>query len=238
MRFDRTKQKRFVKLPGSATSRRMDLTSTAGRRRAWLDSLFDDHAALRTVWTNFHTVAPGVLYRSNHPTPGNLRRFVRIKGIKTVINLRGMAGNGSDALSREAARVLGLDFIDLAVRSAVAPPRETVLELMRLYRTMRRPGLVHCKSGADRAGFASAVFLLMEGTSVAEARAQMALRFGHMRHSRAGILSAFIGAWERYAGEKSFARWVAEDYDSAALQAGFKSGLLSRFVNDRVLSRE
>jgi protein tyrosine/serine phosphatase len=216
----------------------MDLTSPKGRRRAWLDSLFDDHAALRTVWTNFYAVAPGALYRSNHPTPGNLRRFVRETGIKTVINLRGEAGNGSDALSREAARVLGLDFIDLAVRSAVAPPRETVVELMRLYQTMRRPGLVHCKSGADRAGFASAVFLLMRGASVAEARAQMALRFGHMRHSRAGILSAFIGAWERYPGDKTFARWVAEDYDAAALQAGFKSNPLARYLNDRVLSRE
>jgi protein tyrosine/serine phosphatase len=216
----------------------MDLTSTSGRRRAWLDSLFDDHAALRTVWTNFHAVVPGALYRSNHPTPGNLRRFVRDKGIKTVINLRGEAGNGSDALSREAARLLGLDFIDLPLRSALAPPRETVLELMRLYQTMRRPGLVHCKSGADRAGFAAAVFLLMEGASTAEARAQMRLRFGHMRHSRAGILSAFIGVWERYEGSKGFSRWVEEDYDAAALQAAFKSNPLSRFLNDRVLARE
>ncbi len=227
-----------MKSPGSATSRRMDLTSPAGRRRAWLDSLFDDHAALRTVWTNFHTVVPGVLYRSNHPTPGNLRRFVREQGIKTVINLRGEAGNGSDALSREAAAQLGLDFIDLAVRSAVSPPRETVLELMRIYGTMRRPGLVHCKSGADRAGFAAAVFLLMEGASIAQARAQMRLRFGHMRHSRAGILSAFIDAWARYGGGKSFARWVAQVYDPAALQAGFKSNPLARYLNDRVLSRE
>ena len=227
-----------MKLPGSATSQRMDLNSPKGRRRAWLDSLFDDHAALRTVWTNFHVVVPGVLYRSNHPTPGNLRRFVRDNGIKTVINLRGVAGNGSDALSREAAALLGLDFIDLAVRSAVAPPRDTVIELMRLYRTMRRPGLVHCKSGADRAGFAAAVFLLMEGASAAQARSQMRLRFGHMRHSRAGILSAFIDAWDRYKGNKSFAGWVAEDYDAAALQAAFKSNPLARFFNDRVLSRE
>lgn len=228
----------FMKQPGSAKSQRMDLTTAKGRRRAWLDSLFDDHAALRTVWTNFHAVAPGVLYRSNHPTPGNLRRFVREQGIKTLINLRGEAGNGSDALSREAARVLGLDFIDLAIRSAVAPPREAVLALLGIYATMRRPALVHCKSGADRAGFASAVFLLMEGASAAQARAQMRLRFGHMRHSRAGILSAFIGAWERYDGDKFFARWVAEDYDAATLQTGFKSGFLSRFVNDRVMLRE
>jgi protein tyrosine/serine phosphatase len=217
----------------------MDLTSTAGRRRAWLDSLFDDHAMLRTVWTNFHAVVPGVLYRSNHPTPGNLRRFVRDKGIKTVINLRGEAGNGSDALSREAARLLGLDFIDLPLRSALAPPRETVLELLRLYRTMRRPGLVHCKSGADRAGFAAAVFLLMEGASPAQARAQMRLRFGHMRHSKAGILSAFIGAWERGGeGKKTFPSWVGEDYDAAALQTAFKSNPLARFLHDQVLSRE
>ncbi len=216
----------------------MDLSSRKGRRRAWLDSLFDDHAALRTVWTNFHAVAPGVLYRSNHPTPGNLRRFVRENGIKTVINLRGEAGNGSDALSREAAKKLGLEFVDLAVRSAAAPPRATVLELMRLYRTMQRPGLVHCKSGADRAGFAAAVFLLMKGAGAAQARAQMRLRYGHMRHSRAGILSAFIDAWARYEGSKTFERWVAEDYDAAALQADFKSNPLARFLNDRLLSRE
>ena len=67
---------------------------------------------------------------------------------------------------------------------------------------------------------------------------QMRLRFGHMRHSRAGILSAFIDAWEHYAGGKSFERWVAEDYDAAALQAAFKSNPLARFLNDRVLSRE
>jgi protein tyrosine/serine phosphatase len=216
----------------------MDLTSPKGRRRAWLDSLFDDHAALRTVWTNFHAVVPGVLYRSNHPTPGNLRRFVREKGIKTVINLRGEAGNGSDALSREAARLLDLDFIDLALRSAAAPPRDSLLALLRHYRTMRRPGLVHCKSGADRAGFAAAVFLLMEGASPAQARAQMRLRFGHLRHSRAGILSAFIDAWERYEGNKSFSHWVADEYDAAALQAAFKSNVFARFMHDRVLNRE
>jgi protein tyrosine/serine phosphatase len=103
---------------------------------------------------------------------------------------------------------------------------------------MRRPGLVHCKSGADRAGFAAAVFLLMEGASPAQARAQMRLRFGHLRHSRAGILSAFIDAWERYEGNKSFSHWVADEYDAAALQAAFKSNVFARFMHDRVLNRE
>jgi protein tyrosine/serine phosphatase len=217
----------------------MDLTSAKGRRRAWIDALVDDHALLRTVWTNFHTVAPGVLYRSNHPTPGNLRRFVRAKQIKTLINLRGMAGNGSDALSREAARALGLDFIDLPMRSSLAPPRERVLALMQVYRTMRRPALVHCKSGADRAGFAAAVFLLMEGAGASVARGQMALRFGHMRHSRAGILGQFIRSWERTGeGRKSFALWVAEDYDAVKLQTDFKSNPIARLINDRMLARE
>ncbi|OYV25173.1 MAG: protein tyrosine phosphatase, partial [Acidocella sp. 20-63-7] len=99
----------------------METIPPVSRRRVWLDALFVDHAILRMVWTNFHTVAPGVLYRSNHPTPGNLRRFVRKNRIRTLINLRGRAGNGADVLSREAAAKLGLDFIDLPMRSSLPP---------------------------------------------------------------------------------------------------------------------
>ncbi len=30
-----------------------DLSTKAGRRNAWLDALFVDHAVLRILWTNF-----------------------------------------------------------------------------------------------------------------------------------------------------------------------------------------
>lgn len=218
---------------------RGDLSTRAGRRNAWLDALFVDHAVLRLGWTNFAPVVPGVLYRSNHPVPFQLSRFVRRAGLRTLINLRGQCRNGSDALSREAAHRLRLDFYDMAMESRGAPHRDRILRLAEIYRTMRRPALIHCKSGADRAGIAAALFVLIEGGSVAEARRQLSLRFGHIRQSGTGILDAFLDIYEKDGeGRKPFLDWVAEDYDEQALRAAFSSWSLARLVNDRLLARE
>lgn len=218
---------------------RGDLSSPAGRRNAWLDALFVDHAALRILWTNFRPVVPGQLYRSNHPTPGNLIAFTRKVGLKTLINLRGQAKNGSDALSRETAARLGLAFHDMAMESRGAPHRDRVLRLAEIYRTMQGPALVHCKSGADRAGLAAGIFLLLHGATTQDALRQLSLRYGHVRQSKTGILDAFFAAYARDGeGRKPFLDWVREDYDEAALRAGFKAGGVAGFINDRVLARE
>ncbi len=218
---------------------RGDLISSAGRGNAWIDALFIDHAVLRIAWTNFHTVQPCTLYRSNHPTPGNLKRFTQTAGLKTIISLRGRTGNGSDALSRETAEELGLDFIDLPLRSRAAPKRDWILQFANVLQSMRRPALVHCKSGADRAGFAAAIFLLIEGSSSNEAKRQLSLRFGHIKQSKTGILDRFIEMWVRHGeGRKQFLQWVAEDYNEQALQESFKANPIARFINDHMLMRE
>jgi protein tyrosine/serine phosphatase len=216
------------------------LASPAGRRNAWVDALFVDHAILRIFWTNFAAVAPGKLYRSNHPTPGNLAAFTRKVGLKSVINLRGLAKNGSDALSRDGAARLGLEFYDMAFESRGAPHRDRILRLAEIYRTMAAPALIHCKSGADRAGLAAGLYILLHGGSVSQALRQLSLRFGHIKQSKTGILDAFFLTYARD-GEalgKPFLDWVREDYDEAALRAAFKAGALAGFINDRLLARE
>ena len=191
-----------------------DLKARHGRLLAWVDSLFVDHAVLRLAWGNWGVVVPGVLYRANHPTPGRLARARRRVGLKSVINLRGATRSGSDALSREQAGRLGMAFIDMALSSGRAPARETVLALAAALLAAPKPALVHCKSGADRAGFAAAVFLLLEGAAVAVALGQLSVRHGHLRGSRAGVL------------------------DAEAITARFKSGGIGGFLHDRVLRRE
>ena len=218
---------------------RGELATPRGRMIAWVDALFVDHAVFRLAWSNFAAVAPGRLYRCNHPTPGQLARLTRQLGLKTLINLRGPTGNGSDALSRDAAGRLGLDFIDMALESRGAPQRDRVLRLHEIYRTMRAPALLHCKSGADRAGLAAGLFLLFEGGTARDALRQLSLRFGHIRAAKTGILDAFFLRWEREGeGRKPFLDWVREDYDEAALRRDFHANGLASFVNDWVLAHE
>ena len=218
---------------------RGDLTTPRGRANAWVDALFVDHAVFRLAWSNLGTVDPGRLYRCNHPTPGRLRAIVRRHGIRTLINLRGPTGNGSDALSREAARQLGLDLIDMAMDSRGPPQRARILRLAEIYRTMQAPALVHCKSGADRAGLAAALFVLISGGSAARAMAQLSWRFGHIRAARTGILDAFVETYAREAeGRVPFLDWVNDEYDEVAVKRAFRARRLASFVTDRLLARE
>ncbi len=218
---------------------RGDLSTARGRAVAWIDSLLIDHAVFRLVWTNFAVVAPGRLYRSNHPTPANLAAMTRRHGLKTLINLRGRTGNGSDALSRAAAKELGLDFIDMALESRGAPQRDRILRLHDICRHMRAPALIHCKSGADRAGLAAGLFVLFQGGTARQALQQLSLRYGHIRQARTGILDAFFHHYARVAeGRKPFLDWVREDYDEAALRRDFHANGLASFINDWVLVHE
>jgi protein tyrosine/serine phosphatase len=216
-----------------------DLTTQGGRARAWSDSLFVDHAIFRVLWDNWAAVIPGRLYRSNHPTPARLAAAKRRYGIRTVINLRGHRQCGSDALSRATAGRLGLVHIDAPLESRGAPHRDRILRLAGIFANMEEPALIHCKSGADRAGLAAGLFLLLNGATAAAAAAQLSWRFGHFSRSRTGILDAFF---IRYAaegeGRMPFLNWVRDAYDEMALRRDFVAGGLSSFITDQVLRRE
>jgi protein tyrosine/serine phosphatase len=210
-------------------------------RRAWLNSLFVDHALLRLPWRNWGVVESGRLYRSNHPLPWQLRDATRRLGLRTVINLRGeRSACGSDRLGRAAAAELGLTHIDAPFESRGAPHKDRILRLAEIYRSVPEPVLIHCKSGADRTGLAAGLWLLLQGRPVEAAMAQLSLRFGHVRQSRTGILDAFF---ERYAAAtrdrpQAFLDWLREEYDEAALRREFQSRPWADRLVDGILRRE
>jgi protein tyrosine phosphatase (PTP) superfamily phosphohydrolase (DUF442 family) len=209
------------------------------RLGAWRDSLFVDHAVFRLVWTNWAEVIPGKLYRSNHPTPARLEAATRRFGLRTLINLRGHRQCGSDALSRDAAARLGLIHIDMAFESRGAPHRERILRFHKIWLTLQAPALIHCKSGADRAGLAAGLAILFEGGTAAEAESQLGWRYGHFSRSRTGILDAFFRLYRSQAeGRIGFLDWVAQEYDEDELRRRFHAARVSSFLNDRLLRRE
>lgn len=218
---------------------RANISTPLGRAGAWSNSLLVDHAVFRALWSNLAEVVPGKLYRSNHPTPGRLARVARRLGLRTLINLRGQRACGSDALSRDAAARLGLAHIDLAFESRGAPHRDRVLRFADIYRRIDAPALVHCKSGADRAGLASGLAIMLEGGRAADALGQLSWRFGHVSRARTGVLDAFFVRYATDAeGRLPFLDWVRDEYDEVALKRDFVAGGLAGFVNDRVLRRE
>ena len=165
--------------------------------------------------------------------------MTRRLGLRTLINLRGKTQSGSDALSREAARALGLDFHDMAFESRGAPQRDRILRLHSIYTSMRTPAVMHCKSGADRAGLAAGLIVMFNGGTSADALKQLSWRFGHIRQARTGILDAFFLRYHRESeGRKPFLEWVRDDYDEAALRRDFHANGLASFINDWVLAHE
>lgn len=201
---------------------RQPLTTPQDRREAWASLLWSDHGLFRIVKKNRHQVTPE-LWRSAQPAPADIR-WARRQGIRTVLSFRhdGFAG---DLLEREACDAEGLAFARLPLYSRGAPPVETLRQALTLLPTLERPVLMHCKSGADRAGLGAALWrIIVDGASARAAGEQLSLRYGHIARSKTGVLDAFIAAWAA-TGEAegiSFGEWIETIYDPDALQAEFR----------------
>jgi protein tyrosine phosphatase (PTP) superfamily phosphohydrolase (DUF442 family) len=135
-----------------------DITRPGARGAAQIDALVFDHGLLRIGWTNRHRVADGV-WRSNQPGPSRIRRLAN-EGFRTIVNLRGESDWGSYLLEREACAAAGLTLVDFRLRSCRIPLPGQITMLAGLLAEAEKPLLMHCKSGADRAGFAAAIYLL------------------------------------------------------------------------------
>jgi protein tyrosine phosphatase (PTP) superfamily phosphohydrolase (DUF442 family) len=195
-----------------------DLSTPANRRRALIWNRWLDHGILRVLWTNQFQIAPGV-WRSNHPPQS---RFARIKamGINTVLTLRGVSGNPSDLLEREACAANGIALHSIAMQARAAPTPAQIADLIALFRTLPRPFLMHCKSGADRAGFASAVYLMViMGEPVETARRMLSPRYLHFSWSKTGVLDRVLDLYAARNAKTpiSFEAWAATEYDSGTV---------------------
>lgn len=216
-----------------------ELGTRLQRARAWTNMLFVDHGIFRLIYQNLSVVS-GELSRSSQPSPGQIARFAKAGG-RSVVNLRGGREHGSWPLERDACRRHGLVLVDVVLRSREAPAREAVRAVVDLLGTVEYPILVHCKSGADRAGLFAALYLIVRrGASVAEARRQLGLRYGHFRHAKTGILDAFLDAFARDGEARGLGLldWMERVYDPDALARDFRPRLWSTLVADRLIRRE
>lgn len=188
-----------------------------------------DHAFLRMLWTNQDQIATGV-YRSNQPVDRRLRRL-RDQGVKTIINLRGVEPHAHYLFEAETCAQLGLRFETVKLAARSAPQADQLLALINLFRTVERPFLMHCKSGADRAGLASVIYLhVIEGAPIETARRMLSWKYYHLSTTKTGILDAFIDAYQTTHHETgvTFETWLRTGYDRAALTRDFPAWLAAQ----------
>ncbi|WP_376743463.1 dual specificity protein phosphatase family protein [Ensifer canadensis] len=131
---------------------------------------------------NFHEVVPGELYRSNQPTPGQIADYAKRYGIKSIVNLRGVDNGAAwyrDEIATAAA--LGLKHVDFRMSASHEMTLDQSLNLVSLLRDVPKPALIHCRSGADRTGLASVIYLQQIAKADEEtAEEQLSIRFGHI----------------------------------------------------------
>jgi protein tyrosine/serine phosphatase len=217
-----------------------DLTTPEGRRRTYIDYLLKDHAFLRLRFSNAHAVSEE-LFRSNQPWPFQLEDW-KARGIRTVVNLRGGFDASFYALETEACARLGLNLVDFTITSREVPSRARVQGAKALFETLEYPALMHCKSGADRAGIMSVLYLhFRKGVPIRQALAQLDLKYLHVKAGKTGVLDY---TFERYLAEgepagQTFLEWVdSPAYDPAAIKVDFRSNMWGRLLTEGLLRRE
>jgi len=210
-----------------------------GPAASYLDMLLVDHGIFRLAYANQHRLGEQA-WRSAQPAPHNIRALAR-RGVRTIVNLRGERLCGSYWLERAACDRHGIVLHDLPIRSRAAPSREQLRAARDLFERAEYPMLMHCKSGADRAGLMSVLYRhLREGVPLAVAKGELSLRYGHFRQAETGILDHLF---ERYLEDSSrtplaFFEWVDTVYDPDELTRSFRAkGWANRLV-DHVLVRE
>jgi len=174
-------------------------------------------AALLTLCgcMNFHTVKEGKVYRSAQPEAVDIERWADKHGIKTIIRLRGgQPGQWHYEADMEGVTARNLKFIHIPMAANRHPKKQELVRLVEALETAEYPVLIHCMAGADRTGLASAVFVLMDGGTVEQARKQF--DFGTYKHTgKFGTekLDEVLDMYEPWQSRLSFAAWVRHHYE-------------------------
>lgn len=205
----------------------------------YADMLFGDHLFIRTVFPNRHRLSEEA-WRAAQPLPHQVNDLAR-RGVRTIINLRGASPTTTYDFEREACQAAGIALVDFRIKSRGLPTREEVLAARTLFESVTYPVLMHCKSGSDRAGLMSALYLYARrGVPIAEAKKQLSIRYGHIRYADTGVLDHFFEHYLEHAEREpiEFFDWVETVYDPQEASRSFKArGWANRIVNS-ILRRE
>jgi len=176
---------------------------------------------------NLGVVDPGYVMRSAQPT-GQLASWLRDFQISSILNLRGgsPADSWYDAEVR-SARESAVSYYDLPLSATRRPSRRELLRLIDLLDRCDYPLLIHCKSGADRTGLASALYLMVRrGEPPERALSAFSIEYGHIPmfgtehlHEPLDEYAAWLKTNRLPHTPERFRAWVKNDYHAEVLPA-------------------
>lgn len=205
----------------------------------YFEMLVLDYGIVRVLYNNRHKLSHEA-WRSAQPAPHHIRKAAR-SGVKTVVNLRGDQSFGTTWLEERACRQNGIALVNFKLRSRAAPSREELHAIRQLFSSVAYPVLLHCKSGADRAGLMSVLYQhVRQGIPIEDARRQLSFRFGHIRQADTGVLDYFF---DRYVAANAtspidFWKWVDTGYDADEVNRSFKANSFANRLVNGILRRE
>ena len=193
------------------------------RKSAIKHAYWMDHEILRQFYHNDHEITKDV-FRANQPSPRRITMWGE-RGVKTILNFRGKTNQGAYFLEKEACKKNGINLIDFRLFATKLPPKESLLELEKIYTTIQTPFLMHCKSGSDRAGLGAALyFLYILNAPIEVAQKQLSIKYLHLGGWTAGILDFMLMQFRlssTMTGIK-FKDWLRNEYDTIELTEGFR----------------
>jgi protein tyrosine/serine phosphatase len=213
-----------------------DLSTPKGRFATYWRHFWHDHAFVRLAHSNAHWLSDEMV-RANQPWPFQVKGWAD-RGIRTIVNLR-VGIDAHHVLEQEACDKYGVKQVRFVVTALEAPTRDQVLGAKQLFEELEYPAMMHCKSGADRAGLMSVLYMhFRRKKPIREAMDQLDFfKFGHVRGPSTGVLDY---CFEKYVDEVeplgiSYEDWVKSPaYDPVALKRDYRARWRGRLTDKRV----
>ena len=205
-----------------------------------LDLTLSDHGIFRIFWRSWGKL-PGLMYRSNQPYPFQLKKDLTNLKIKSVINLRGERDCSSYYLESSFCKKNHIKLYNYPISSREIPSKEKILGFFHLLDNIKYPCVMHCKSGADRAGLAAALYLIYKNHStVKEAKKQLTFKHLHIRYAKTGILDHFFeyALKNNINKHEDFIDWIKKGFNKKKVNGKFAYSNMLSFLLDRILKRE
>ena len=94
-------------------------------------------------------------------------------------------------------RERGPAHYDLGLSADKKPSRDTIDQLISIFKVAPRPILIHCKAGSDRPGLVAAIWkVIVDGESKGLAAEQLSIRYGHLPFGAATAMDDFFAEWQ------------------------------------------